>query len=291
MPSSGRSSSKPWDRWNQVADLVRLAAASSRVANIETPINVILVGKPGDGKTRMVMRVDHLAHVQTLSDTTYLGLCQCLNQVRDGIIGTLVIPDLGTIVGRRGDVATQCIATLAMMTAEGVRAIRVGKRVKDYGGARASLITAVTFGDLAKSYQTLNQNAFLSRVILVNFDISLEEMTAMMVKKHQGDERLLRSLSFRSAGIRRDGTLPIRPVIMADTFAKQARSWWLQLYRRRSDRFFGFRSGDFLTGLLQSAAYLRGDGRVRSVDVKFVRERILPLIMRQVQMHRPEEES
>lgn len=279
---------RAWRRWNQIADLVRLAAVSSRIPNIETPINVLLAGPPGDGKTRMIMRVEHLQHVEVLSDTTYLGLCHCLSSIKDGLIASIVVPDLGTLIGRRGDVARQTIATLSMMIAEGVRHIRVGKRVRDYGGARSSLISAITLDDLDSSFPVLSQNAFLSRVLLVDFDLDWTELLAMLERKHRGDRALLRPLSFRRAGMRRDGFLEPRPIHIAETYARRTRSWWTTLRRKRSDRFFGFRTADFLTGLLQSSAFIRGDNRVRMRDVEFVGDRILPLVMQQVRIRAQE---
>lgn len=277
---------KPFERWQRVADLVRLAAVSSRVANIEAPINVMLVGPPGDGKTRMILRTEHLAHVQVLSDTTYLGVVQFLRQVKDGLYSTLVIPDMGTIVARQAFAASQTMAALAMMTAEGVRQLRIGKRVMDFGGARASFLSAITPKDLDHHYDTLNQNAFLSRVLLVDFDLSWTELMTMMERKHRGDLRLVNPLSFRHTHIRK-GLIQPGTVTMAETYARRVRSWWTTIKTRRQDRFFGFRSGDFLAGLLQSSAFLHGDKRVRSRDVLFVQQRILPLVMDQIRI-RPE---
>jgi hypothetical protein len=269
-------------RWKCVSDLVRLVTVSTRVVNIETPLNLLLVGPPGDGKTRMVTRVSYLAHVETLSDTTYLGLVNCLKQVKDNLISTLVIPDLGTLVGRRNEVARQSIATLAMMTAEGVSHIRVGKQVRDFGGARCSLISAITNKDLDIAADVLEQNAFLSRMLLVDFDLSFAELEFMLRRKHEGNRKLIASLSFRRAGIRKT-FLPPRAIRFAPTYAKWVRQSWTDLKRHRQDRFFGFRSADFLQGLLQSSAYLRGSNHVAREDIVFVRERILPLVMKQIQ--------
>jgi hypothetical protein len=255
---------------------------------MEVPINVVLVGSPGDGKTKMLSRVAHLAHVEMLSDVTHAGLIQVLYHVKDNVVGTLVIPDLGTLVGRRGEVADQTVSTLAMMTAEGVQSTRVGRRFREFGGARCSLLSAITMDDLARRFSQLNQNAFLSRTILVNFDLDLPELVGMMRLKHKGNDRLLRPLSFRRAGMRKDGSLPVREIKVAETYARRSQAWWMKLHRQRPDRFFGFRSGDFLTGLLQCAAYMRGAKRVGRIDVDYMNKRILPLIMRQVRLAEPE---
>lgn len=275
----------PFDRWHRVADLVRLVAISTRVSNISAPLNMILVGPPGDGKSQMVMRCQHLPHIRVVSDTTYTGLLRILRTVQDGLVSGIVVPDLGTLVGRRGETAKQTIATLAMAMAEGLRETSVGKRLHDFGGARLSLLTAITSKDLDMAQETLDQNGFLSRVLLVDFDLSFAELHAMLERKHRGDASLLRPLSFKKAMNKKD--CPRRPILMAETYAKIARSWWVDLRRERDDRFFGFRSGDYLSGLLMASAYLRSADRVTREDVRFVESRVLPLVMKQTKIKTP----
>lgn len=278
---------KPFERWHRVGFLVRLIVVSSRVANIEAPLNLILAGPPGDGKTRMLFRVEDVPHVQMLSDTTYTGVCYFLEAVRDRLSSALVIPDLATIIGRRTEVAKQTIATLAMMCAEGVKTVRVGKQVRDYAGAQASILTAITFDDINANFQVLNQNAFFSRVFLIDFDLEWHELVAMMDKKTAGDRSLLKALDFSTVRRNRDGTMKVRDIILPRGYALQAKQWWMTLRRHRRDRFFGFRSADAFHGLLMASAYLRGARAVTRTDVRLVKDDILPLIEGQVELVKP----
>lgn len=272
----------PYRRWQQIAELVQLCVVSTMVENIEAPLNLLLVGPPGDGKTAMLLRAEKAHNVEVLSDTTYLGLCSYLRSVRDGLTSCLIIPDMGTIVGRKSEVGKQAIATMAMMAAEGVSSVRVGKRVHDFMGARASVISAITGKDLISSQPTLEQNAFLSRVFLVDFDLTFEELYKMMERKSKGDRRLLSRFRFPQVPRDGDGEWVRRPVYVPRTHSRKAMRWWKQLRRTRPDRWFAFRSADSFVGLMQAAAYLHGRRRVTMDDVKYLEREVLPLIQQQV---------
>lgn len=269
----------PFARWQLVADLLKLVFLSSRVANAEAPLNIMLVGPPGDGKTKMIMRGASLPHVEVLSDVSYLGVCWYLGQVRDEFRSSLVIPDMGTLVGRRAEVGRQTIATLAAMCAEGVGKTVVGKRVRDYHNAKSSIISAITPDDLIDSYDILNQNAFLSRLFLVDFDLNFKELKAMMERKVNGSRKLLKA--FTVPGWTRKH-LPMKHVELPKQHARTALEWWEQVRQQRTDRFFGFRSADQLMGLLMAAAYQRGARQVSHKDVRTV-TRVLPLLKTQFQ--------
>lgn len=266
-----------------MSELVRLSAVSTLVTNIEAPINLLLVGPPGDGKTAMLLRSQRLPNVQVLSDGTYLGLCAYLNDVRDNLSSCLVIPDLATIVGRRDAVGKQAIATLAMMCAEGVRTIRVGRTVRDYQGARSSVMSAITYRDLLASSDILDQNAFLSRVFVIDFDLTWQEQEKMMERKViKGNRSLLSQFRFRRIKKTKHGLWETADVTVSQGHARTATRWWVQLRRKRNDRWFAFRTADALIGLLQASAFMSGRKRVTLADVRYIRERILPLIETQV---------
>ena len=91
-------------KWKLVGEFVRLVAISSRVKNLEAPINLCLVGPPGDGKTKMLMRAQSLPHVRVFSDISPKGVLSFLDLVKNGFVSTLVIGDLGTVIGRKMDV-------------------------------------------------------------------------------------------------------------------------------------------------------------------------------------------
>lgn len=276
----------PYARWQLVGEFLRLAFVSSRIENVPAPLNLLLVGPPGDGKTQMLLRAQHLSHVKVLSDATYNGLLRFCSAVDQGFFSALLIPDLGTIVGRRTEVGKQSIAMLARLGAEGVFEVAVGKRIKDYHGATASIISAITFDDLGMNWTVLNQNAFLSRVFLIEFDLTIPEMRAMMKRKNRGDLTLLSD--FRFPRLNRDlKFLPSREIKMALKYADKAMRWWTEMHRERPDRVHGFRTADAFQTMLKCSAYLKRRTRVDEHDVEYV-ERFRPLWENQFR-HRDEE--
>lgn len=268
---------QPLARWQLTAELLRLVVLSSRLA-VPAPLNLLLVGPPGDGKTEMLRRLGNIhncPHAMVLSDTTYLGLIRFLEAVRDTQKSCLVIPDLATVVGRKSDVARQCIATMAMMAGEGVGVVSVGKIDRDFRGAQASVVAAITDQEYARHREIINQNAFLSRVFVCDFTLELPEVEALMHPRSGART----PLSFGSAlrTLSKDKTV----VLVPSRFGAIAKEWWKELKLVRPDMWFAFRSAHQMRTLLQASAYLRGRRRVVLQDVKAVR-RVLPVLHSQI---------
>lgn len=266
-------------KWKLVGEFVRLVAISSRVKNLEAPINCCLVGPPGDGKTRMLMRASHLAHVRVFSDISPKGVLSFLDLVQNGFVSTLVIGDLGTVIGRKMEIGKQVIANLSMLCAEGVYQVAVFGRMKDYGGARASLITAATVENFVEAARMLQQNGFTSRLFLVDFDFNAEELLHMQARKMLGDRYLLRPFSYSHAP-KRGGLYTAKSVAVPATHAAHALGWWRTVMARAPEHVYGFRTADALVGLLQASAYLHGRTRVTAADVTYI-QRFEPLWLKQ----------
>lgn len=248
------------ERWNNIGTFLQLAAASTRIKNAPAPVNVVIVGPPGDGKTKQVERIAHLPFTKHLSDATWMGIVNFLQNVKSGQRSLLIIPDLASIVGRRYEVARSTVSLLAMMCAEGVKEIAIGKRVSDFGGAQAGLVGAITYEDLGNDYKVWNQNAFLSRVFLLQQDFSTDDKVLMRGMRRKGDHTLLAPLSFPKTSERVD-------VKMHSSYAKVAEDLWKEMLDHRPDRVFGFRTADAFETMLRAAAFLRGSRVVTKQDV------------------------
>ncbi len=257
-------------KWRLIGEFVRLIAISSRVKNLEAPINLCLVGPPGDGKTKMLMRAAALPHVRVFSDISPKGVLSFLDLVKNGFVSTLVIGDLGTVIGRKLEIGKQVIANLSMVCAEGVHQVAVFGRMKDYGGARASLMTAATVENFVDASRMLSQNGFTSRLFLLDFDFNAEELLHMQARKMSGDRGLLNPFTY--AKVRRvSGLYPLRSVRVPQTHASTALDWWRQVMAHAPEHVYGFRTADALIGLLQASAYLHGRRHVTSEDVEYIR--------------------
>lgn len=258
-------------KWRSIADFVRLVAVSSRIKNIEAPVNLCLVGPPGDGKTRMILRAGALPHVRVFSDVSPKGLFRFLDLVKDGFVSTLIVPDLGTVIGRKAEIGKQVISNLAMMCAEGVHQVAVYGRMKDYEGARAGLITAMTPDNFVDSIRTLQQNAFTSRIFLVDFDFSAAELQHMQSRKMLGDRGLLTPFTYPRVHKGRTGLFNQRVIRVPRSHAATVMEWWERLMASAPEHAYGFRTVDALTGLLQASAYLHGRDAVTAEDVAYIR--------------------
>lgn len=254
----------PFHRWQLIGDFLRLVLISCRVSNREAPVNCVLVGPPGDGKTKMIMRGESLRFMATLADSTYLGIVRILPQIRDGFISGLIVPDLGTLVGRKQEVGMQTIAMLARLCAEGVGPIAVGRQVKDFSGVRATLVAAVTPEDLLNNWRTFNQNAFLSRTFLLDFDLTQPEIEAMSHRKNRGDRSLLEPFRYRRSQLGRQWTIKC-----SARYAAKAVMWWKELLASGKPAY-AFRTVDAFTDLLRASAFLHDRRAVTKQDVAYV---------------------
>lgn len=253
-------------KWRLVSDLVRLVYVSSRVANAEAPVNLLLVGPPGDGKTRMVLRGSHLPFVRTYSDISPKGLYKIMDAVRDEYASMMVVPDLGTVIGRKYEIGKQVIANLAMLCAEGVGKVQVAGRERNYEGLRVSLVTAMTDVEFVKDQGILGQNGFLSRLLIVNFEFAAKELRHMQARKLLGDRRLL--LPFRYPDCRT--TFPRRAIRLPAAWAARGHAWWDQAMGSPDATTYGFRTADAINDLLRASAYQHGRTTVTGQDAKYV---------------------
>lgn len=251
------------ERWELTTLLCRLAVASTRLTDHPPPINVILVGPPGHGKTELLRRLGHIGCVRELSDATYLGLTTFLTSVKAGQRSALIIPDFGTLLGRRYEVARQAIALLAMMAAEGVGQVAIGKRIADYRGTRAAVIGAITYEDLGNDIRTMNQNAFLSRCFLIEHEFAPEEAKHMRRMLESGRSPILKPAPFPAK--QRERTIKLTA-----EGRRQAEAWWDRMLDHRPDRSYGFRSAVAFETLLRAAAWLRGGTSTTAEDVRTV---------------------
>lgn len=258
-------------KWRLISEFVRLIAVSTRVRNIEAPVNVALIGPPGDGKTKMILRAAALPHVRVFSDVSPKGLFRFLDLVENGFVSTLIVPDLGTVIGRKAEIGKQVISNLAMMCAEGVHQVAVYGRMKDYKGARANLMTAMTPKNFVDAIKTMQQNAFDSRIFLVDFDFSADELRHMQSRKLLGDRALLAPFTYNRVRRGRTGLFPLRSVRIPRSHAATTIEWWERMMANAPEHAYGFRTADALAGLLQAAAYLHGRNHVTGDDVEYIR--------------------
>ena len=253
-------------RWRLVSDFLRRVFVSSRVKNAEAPVNVLLVGPAGDGKTRMVLRGSPLPFVRTYSDISPKGLYSILDVVKNEYASTVIIPDLGTVIGRKYEVGKQVLANLAMLAAEGVGRVLVAGRERDYEGLRVSLVTAMSDVEFIRNQGMLLQNGFLSRMVVVNFEFTAKELRHMQARKVLGDRSLMAPFHY-ARGVRH---FPRLTIGLPASWAARTHAWWDEAMGKEDATIYGFRTADVLNDLLRASAYLHYRGRVTERDVRYI---------------------
>lgn len=134
------------------------------------PISLLLVGRPGLGKSRLLPPLSRLGFVSYVNDITPTYLVDFLEKVKRKEKRFLVIPDFTNCMSHGKSTRTTLVALLRSMTEEGV------KDLSDYHlefkadvPARAGLITAITASTHQDYARAWKSTGFLSRLLPFSF--------------------------------------------------------------------------------------------------------------------------
>jgi hypothetical protein len=172
--------------------LVGLFTVTGQITN-EQPESLLIVGPSGSGKSAIVGRYHfptgdprnpHILHVTNISAW---GLQETLkNDVPRGITH-LVIPEMQTLMLRKNGVWQGLHGLLLPAMEEGVGVIRNGPLPLDLGGARVGLIAAITYDSYLRNRADLVSTGFLSRVLVVYWMRSIEDVFRSQMRLSAGD--------------------------------------------------------------------------------------------------------
>ncbi|MCP4899834.1 MAG: hypothetical protein GY906_22940 [bacterium] len=174
QPLTGRRE-EVYNRIHRNLQITRLAMATRFVEGMP-PVNVMLIGPQGTGKTEILEALSDGDRFRLQTDITQSGLQTAFFDARyNGLLG-LLVQDFGTLVNKSKPVAQRMLSHLASAMAEGVNRIdQGGTHWRDYGGARLGLYGAMTEWDFSLHIGLLESNAFLSRLVPVLHSFSYAE--------------------------------------------------------------------------------------------------------------------
>lgn len=176
----------PVREWDRGTELVKLFVATGWLANMR-PQNLMLNADPGSGKSELLDRFRSVGGLDYQSDLTVRGLYKILRSAQKGAITHLVAPEFQKYLMRKASTADNMLGTLTEALEEGVRQVSVGEKTEDFGGARIGFIGAITDETLSDRRKQLRQVGFTSRVAIIRWGMSFEELNAVMTAIGTGD--------------------------------------------------------------------------------------------------------
>jgi hypothetical protein len=228
------------------------------------PISLLLLGKPGIGKSRLLSPLAKVKEVNYVNDITPKYLVEFLGKVKSGEKKFLVIPDFTNCMSHGKNTRNTLVAVLRSMTEEGVVDLSdYHLEFKSDKSVRAGLITAVTHSCYEGFHKAWKRTGFLSRLLPFSFSHSVAttasimkaidtkkpdpiETVKMIVKKRPKKvfcpEHLLRQLHVCEELLSKStGSLPYRHQIQ-------------------------------LNAITEALSVLRGDNEIRQVDIDKIME-------------------
>lgn len=245
----------PDREWDRGTELLRLFVATGWLADVR-PQSIMLVADPGSGKTELLDRFRGVGGLNYESDLTVRGLYKILRSAVKGAITHLVAPEFQKFLMRKASTADNMLGTLTEALEEGVRQVSVGEKTEDFGGARIGFIGAITDETLTDKRKQLRQVGFISRVAIIRWGMSFEELNAVMTAIGNGDTTDLLQIDLRRP------ERPIR-VDMSPVLSQQIQKYVTSKFRDHSI----LRVFNRFRALAMASAVLDGRKQVTAYDV------------------------
>jgi hypothetical protein len=137
------------------------------------PISLLLLGKPGIGKSRLLSPLARFKEVSYVNDITPKYLVEYLAKVKNGEKHFLVIPDFTNCMSHGKNTRNTLIAVLRSMTEEGV--VDLSDYHMEFNSpkpVRSGLITATTYDSYREFHRDWKGTGFLSRLLPFSFSHS-----------------------------------------------------------------------------------------------------------------------
>lgn len=223
--------------------MVNLVLQTAFLKSCLKPISLLLLGRPGIGKSRLLSPLGRVEFVTYVNDITPKYLIEFLGKVKRGEKKFLAIPDFTNCLSHGKSTRTVLVAILRSMTEEGVTDLSdYHLEFKSETPVKAGLITAATNSSYEEFKEAWKSSGFLSRLLPFSFSHSVTTMKRIMedidarkpdpiegvkfkVNKHpktvECPERLLRQLrAYEELLARCTGSMPYRHQIQLNTITE-----------------------------------------------------------------------
>jgi len=161
--------------------MINLVLQTAFLKSCTKPISLLLLGKPGIGKSRLLSPLAKVKFVSYVNDITPKYLVEFLGRVKSGEKKFLAIPDFTNCMSHGESTRSTLVAVLRSMTEEGVVDLSdYHLEFKSDKPVRAGLITAITESSYDKFKRAWKDTGFLSRLLPFSFSHSIATTTRIM---------------------------------------------------------------------------------------------------------------
>jgi hypothetical protein len=158
-----------------------LVLQTAYLKSCKKPISLLLLGKPGIGKSRLLSPLAKLPYVSYVNDITPKYLVEFLGKVKNGEKEFLAIPDFTNCMSHGKNTRSTLIAVLRSMTEEGVSDLSdYHLEFKSNVPVKAGLITATTNSSYGEFKENWKGTGFLSRLLPFSFSHSVATTEGIM---------------------------------------------------------------------------------------------------------------
>ena len=256
------------DRLSEVTELVSYVLYSDYVKldleHKEVALSAMIIAKVESGKTAVINQFVPNDGILVLSDVTEYGLLHdYLDDLKDGTIHRLLIPDLINPVNRKQDTVNTLITFFnSYISWEGVNSISTYAmpNIRLVNPLRGSLLTTIAIGDFNRMMGRMAAVGFISRLMPITYSYTQEAVRAILLDiAHGRDKWDSVKLDFPKdkVDVRLEGLLAERLMGLSEVIGGQAGG-------------YGFRSMHQFMTLAKSRALAKGRDNVSVEDVECV---------------------
>lgn len=177
----------PEREWHRATDLLTLFIATGWLAAPTRSQSIMLISDPGSGKTELLDRFNCNAQLQYASDLTVRGLYQILKRASSGAVSHIVATEFQKFFMRKAATADNTLGTLCQALEEGIYEVMVGDKPVNYNGVQVGFIGAITDDTMSQKKRLLRETGFLSRVAVIPWQMSHEELDGVMARIGRND--------------------------------------------------------------------------------------------------------
>jgi len=242
--------------------MVNLVLQTAFLKSCAKPISLLLLGKPGIGKSRLLSPLVRLDFVSYVNDITPKYLVEFLGKVRRGEKKFLAVPDFTNCLSHGKSTKTTLIAVLRSMTEEGIVDLSdYHLEFKSDIPVRAGLITAVTNSSYEEFKHAWKSTGFLSRLLPFSFSHSVSTTYRIMdnidAKLHDSIDKVKFVVSKRP-----------KPVSTPENMLRQLRAYE-ELLSKSTDSY-PYRHQIQLNAITEALTVLRGCNEIKQEDIDMI---------------------